>query len=127
MFRVYIKDDNIRTQPKYMVFLTHLLLLFKFCPFCKEDNPLVETKEVGTAAVVTSMCTNPKCSKEFVWHSQPKIPWTRIYAGNFLLCFSILLSGASPSKTLQIFRHMGLACVSLKTYFAHQRVSTGQV
>ena len=53
LHRVYIKDDNLRTQPKFIVFLSQLLLLFRFCHFCKAENPLVETRQVGTMAVVT--------------------------------------------------------------------------
>ncbi|KAJ7380685.1 hypothetical protein OS493_007052 [Desmophyllum pertusum] len=46
---------------------------------------------------------------------------TRIPARNFLLCFVILLAGGSASKVIQIFNHMGLACISLSTFFQHQR------
>ena len=123
LYRVYIKDDNLRTQPKFIVFLSQLLLLFKFCHFCKAENPLVETRQVGTMAVVTSTCTNKKCSKkDVIWKSQPNMPGTKIPAGNFLLCMAILLSGSSASKVLQLFKHMGVACFSLNTFFRHQRV-----
>ena len=50
------------------------------------------------------------------------MPGTKIPAGNFLLCMSILLSGSSASKVLQMFQHMGVACISLKTFFKHQSV-----
>ena len=43
-------------------------------------------------------------------------------AGNFLLCFAILVAGGSATKVFQIFSHMGLSCVSLKTFFLHQKV-----
>ena len=121
---MFIKDNNLRTQPKFLVFLSQLLLLFKFCHSCKADNPLVETKQVGTMAVITSTCTNKRCnSKNTVWKSQPNMPGTKIPAGNFLLCMSILLSGSSASKVLQMFQYMGVACFSLKTFFKHQRLS----
>ena len=111
-------------QPKFIVFLSQLLLLFKFCHFCKAENPLVETRKVGTMAVIASTCTNKRCNrKHTVWNSQPNMPGTRIPAGNFLLCMSILLSGSSASKVLQMFHHMGVACFSLRTFFKHQRVS----
>ena len=120
--RVYITSDNLRTQPKF-IFLSQLLLLFKFCHFCKADNPLVETRQVGTMAVVTSTCTNKKCSKkDIIWNSQPNMPGSKIAAGIFLLCMAILLSGSSASKVLQLFKHMGVACFSLNTFFRHQRV-----
>ena len=48
----------------------------------------------------------------------------KIPAGNFLLCFAILLAGGYASKVIKIFNHMGLACISLSTFFQHQRVSS---
>lgn len=121
--RVYNEEDNIRTEPKFITFFTQLLILFKFCHFCHEPNPLVETLQIGTMAEVRALCVNPKCGKEFIWKSQPVMPATKIPAGNFLLCFSILVAGGSASKVFQIFKHMGLACISLNTFFEHQRVS----
>ena len=118
---LFLKDKNIRTEPKHVVFLSHLLMLFKFCHLCKADNPLVEAKEVGTEVVVNTSCGT--CKKESTWHSQPTMPGSSTPAGNFLFCMAILLAGGSASKVLQIFSHMGLGCISLKT-FKYQRVST---
>ena len=106
-----------------MVFLSQLLLLFNFCHFCKESNPLLETRQIGTMAEVTSICSNPKCRKEYVWKSQSFMPGTKMPAGNLLLSFAILVGGGSASKVMQIFKHMGLACISLNTFFVYQRVS----
>ena len=118
-----MEKDNLRSEPKHIVFLSQLLLLFSFCHSCKTDNPLVETREVGTKAVVTTICSNPKCPKKITtWHSQPMMPGTKISAGNFLLCMAVLLAGSSISKARQVFLHMGLGCVSLNTYFRYQRV-----
>ena len=65
---------------------------------------------------VTTTCANPKClQKTRVWRSQPDMPGTKIAAGNFLLCFGTLLAGASATKVFNIFRHMGLSCISLAT------------
>ena len=123
-FRVYTHDDNLRTEPKFIIFVSQLLILFKFCFACKFDNPLVRIRSAGTMVEVTTTCSNPKCPrKETTWKSQPPMPGTRIPAGNFLLCMSNLVSGASASKVLQVFRNMGLACLSLSTYFEHQCVS----
>ena len=106
-----------------MVFLSQLLLLFKFCNICKTDNPAVVVRQVGTEAVVTTTCSNPKCQGQVhTWHSQPAMPGTGIPAANFLLCMAILLAGGSASKVFQIFSHMGLGCVSLNTFFKYQRV-----
>jgi hypothetical protein len=47
---------------------------------------------------------------------------TKIPAGNFLLSFAILVAGKSATKVLRVFNHMGLKCISLSTFFKHQRV-----
>ncbi|XP_015751817.1 PREDICTED: uncharacterized protein LOC107331715 isoform X2 [Acropora digitifera] len=116
-----VKDKNIRSEPKHIVFLSQLLLLFKFCHICKADNPTVETREIGTEAVVKTSCNNPECMKQSTWYSQPLIPGSHIPAGNFLLCLCILLTGGSATKVLQMFKHMGLGCLSLGTFFKYQR------
>ncbi|KAJ7385936.1 hypothetical protein OS493_012264 [Desmophyllum pertusum] len=100
--RFFLKEKNIRMEPKHIVFFSQLLLLFNFCHVCKDDNPLVEAKEVGTEAVVKTTCGT--CKKESIWHSQPTMP-AGIPAGKFLLCMAILLAGGSASKVLQIFSH----------------------
>ena len=117
-------DGNILTEPKCIVFWTQLLLLFGFCRSCKSENPLVEARNVGTEVVVTTICSNPTCKeKVFTWHSQTTIPNLGSPARNFLLSMAILLGGGSITKVRQVFLHMGLACISLNTYFRHQRVS----
>lgn len=122
-FRVHVTDDNLRTQPKHVVFLTQLLMLFQFCHICKADDPEVTTRQEETMAIVSSTCRKPKCTRRnFIWRSQPNMPGTQIAAGNFLLCFAILMAGGSASKVLNIFQHMGLGCVSLRSFFRYQKV-----
>ena len=88
----------------------------------------MEAKQTGTMVTIKITCHNPKCPKRNgEWQSQPKMPGTKIPAGNFLLSFAILLGGGSASKVFQIFSHMGLACISLNTYFKHQRVSMSHI
>lgn len=120
--RLTVTGTNLRTEPKHIVFLSQLLLLFKFCHICKTDNPALVVRQVGTEAVVTTTCSNPKCQGQvYMWHSQPTMPGTGIPAANFLLCMAILLAGGSASKVFQTFSHMGLGCVSLNTFFKYQR------
>ena len=40
---------------------------------------------------------------------------------NVLLSLAVLMAGASISKILLVFRHMGLVCYSARTFFKHQR------
>ncbi|KAM7429649.1 hypothetical protein ABFA07_019532 [Porites harrisoni] len=113
---------SLRSEPKHIVFLSQLLLLFNFCHVCKTDNPSIEERQIGTKAVVTSTCHNPKCPKQVnTSHSQPNMPNSGIAAGNFLLCIAVLLAGGSATKVFRIFSHMGLGCVSLNTFFKFQR------
>ncbi|XP_044164858.1 glutamic acid-rich protein-like [Acropora millepora] len=53
--RLFLKNTNLRTEPKHIVFLSQLFLLFKFCHVCKADNPMVEASELGTEAVVKNV------------------------------------------------------------------------
>ena len=123
-YRVSVKGTNL-TELRHIVFLLQLLLLFGFCHSCKADNPMVDVDQVGTEAVVTSTCSNPKCpNPKTTWHNQPTMPGTKLPAGNFLLCMAILLAGASASKVFTVFSHMGLGCISLNTFFKYQRVSS---
>jgi hypothetical protein len=62
-FRIFLDDSNLRREQKFIVFFPQLLALFKFCPSCKFDHPLVEVQENGTTAEVTTTCANPKCGK----------------------------------------------------------------
>ena len=118
-----MEGTNLRTEPKHIVFLSQLLLLFKFCHVCKADDPMIEAGGIGTQAAIKTTCRNPACRKEQTWYSQPLIPGTQMPAGNFLLCLSILLVGGSATKIFQMFSHMGLGCISLNTFFKYQRVS----
>lgn len=116
------KDGNLRTEPKFIVFLTQILMLFKFCQFCKSDHPSLEASRCGTMLVVKSYCINPRCMKQHTWKSQPQMPGTKIPAGNFLLSMSILLAGGSISKVVQIFKHMNISSITLATFLKQQRV-----
>ena len=119
--RLPLAGTNLRTEPKYVVFLSQLLLLFQICRLCKSDNPEIELQKCGTNISVKSRCHS--CNREFDWSCQPYLPGSQIRAGNFLLSFAIPVSGGSPGKVVKLFSHMGLGCISLKTYFVYQRVS----
>ena len=121
-YRLWVKITNIRTEPKRIVFVTQLFLLFNFCCICKADNPTVEASENGTQAIVKTHCNNPKCNKEDIWYNHPQMPGLKIPAGNFLLSLSTLPAGGLATKVFKVFSHMGLGCVSLNTYFKYQRV-----
>ena len=98
--------ESMRTEPKFIVFLSQLLLLFNTCPTCKSDEPFIETSVIGTMVKVKTQCLNPHCPLPInTWRSQPIMTGTKMAAMNFLLCFSALVSGASSSKTFLVFRN----------------------
>ena len=113
----------MRTEPKFIVFFTQLLTLFQICRVCISDKTLVEVNSHGTMAEVKTTCVNPDCGKQTKWFSQPFFPGTKIVAGNLLLSFGILVAGTSATKVFRVLSHMGMACVSLTTFFKYQRVS----
>lgn len=111
----------VHEEPKFIVFFTNLLALFSlFCFKCKKSEPRVTMKKRGTLVIVNQHCS--KCGDYcYEWRSQPNTLGGKHAAGNVLLSFAILLAGASISKVLLVFRHMGLSAYSTRTFFAHQR------
>ncbi|XP_065061634.1 uncharacterized protein LOC135688632 [Rhopilema esculentum] len=104
---------NLREQSKFIVFLSNLLLLFTFCPACKADDPLIETRQNGTMVEVKTICGNSRCNKrENVWKSQPFFEKTKLPAANLLLTFAVVTAGATWAKIERVFRHMGMARIS---------------
>ena len=74
-------------------------------------------KKNGTAVCVEQECSH--CMNTFQWNSQPLI-LSKYPAGNILLSFAVLVSGASISKILLVFRHLGLSVYHIRTFFRHQ-------
>ncbi|XP_068739260.1 uncharacterized protein [Montipora capricornis] len=110
----------VSKEPKFIVFYGMLLSLFNlFCFNCKAEKPKVTMKKDGTMVTVYQECNH--CISGFTWRSQPYI-FGRFPAGNILLSFGTLLAGASISKVILIFRHMGLCAYSPRTFFRHQRM-----
>ena len=105
-------------EPKFIVFYSALMTVFSlFCLTCKANNPKVSMDSCGTMVTVSQHCQS--CKKIFKWRSQPFI-LGRYPAGNVLLSFAVLMAGASISKLLLVFKHMGLSVYESRTFFYHQ-------
>ena len=112
---------NVKCQdePKFIVFYSTLLSLFSlFCFRCKKDKRTVKMLRNGTTVAVTQYCDACQ-AKSFTWRSQPFV-FGRYPAGNILLSFAVLMAGASISKVLLVFKHMGLAAYTPRSFFYHQ-------
>ena len=92
----------------------------KFAKYASMTTLKSEVKESGTNVSIKSKCFS--CKQDTDWHSQPYMPASQIRAGNFLLAFSIPLSGGSPGKVIKLCNRMGLKCFTLKTYYIYQQV-----
>ena len=94
-----------------------LMSLFSlFCFNCKMPKPRVEIKRNGSMAKVTQLCSTCGPRRAFQWNSQPHM-LGKYPAGNLMIRFGILMSGVNISKTIMLFKHMGLCSISIRTYF----------
>ena len=98
--------------------MSKLLLLFQTCHLCFSCKPDVNMSQSGTMVTVASKCK--KCMGTYTWKSQPNF-LGKFPAGNMLLSFAMLCSGASINKVLLVFRHMGLLVYHSPTYYYHQK------
>lgn len=115
---VGIAEKDEREEPKGIVFLSKLLLLFQYCHICFTPNLEVMSSQTGTLLTIETKCS--KCKEIFIWKSQPFL-LGKFPAGNLLLSFAVLCAGASIKKVLLVFRHMGILVYNEPTYYYHQR------
>ena len=115
-------NTPIENELKFVVFFSILQSLFlMFCFQCKTAKPKVVMKQTGTMVTVLQYCSHCE-GNPFTWRSKPYHSLFKRYpAGNDLRSFAVLLSGASISKVLLVFRHMGIFVYNIRTYFIHQK------
>lgn len=110
-------------EPKFIVFLSCLVSIFSmFCFNCKLEKPEILVSKSGTMVNIEQHCKKCKLAgvQPYKWHSQPFV-FGRFAAGNLLLSFAILCAGASISKIMLMFSHLGLCVYSVRSFYAHQR------
>lgn len=106
-----------RNRSLYVVFESALLSLFTYCLFCGSSSTKISKKVIGSFLRIVQTCCH--CGKKRHWESQPYVG--TIPAGNILMSSAILFSGSVPHKSLRIFKYIGIACISISTFFRHQR------
>ncbi|XP_071496168.1 uncharacterized protein [Diadema antillarum] len=103
-------------EPKYIVFESKLLELFRLCRSCGSENVAISTAVKGTYVKVSSECWS--CQAADSWESQT---WYHNRpAGNLILSAAILFLGGSPAKTLRILDSIRIQAISERTFFRHQ-------
>ena len=90
------------------------------CPQCSTPTIPVISKTVGSCIHIKQYCNNLQCVFKRDWASQPYI--CNMPAGNLLLSCAILLSGSLPNKSLRLFHFLNLQCISLSTFYRHQKM-----
>ena len=82
-----MQGKDVREEPKRIVFISKLLLLFRFCDLCFFPNPEVFMRQTGTMLTIEAKCCN--CKEVFEWKSQPFI-LSKLPAGNLLMSLAVL-------------------------------------
>ena len=116
--RLRFEGKDERDEPKGIVFLSKLLLLFQYCHLCMAPSPEVSPSQTGTLLTIETKCS--ACKGIFTWKSQPFL-LRKFPAGNLLLSFAVLCAGASIKKVLTVFQHMGVLVYNEPTHYYHQR------
>ena len=124
MVNVYLFSEwhlvpHVKMNLNLLSFTVHW---WQFSPFSAlSARPTIQRYQWTVAApcmvTVTQHCQT--CKKNCKWRSQPFI-LGRYPAGNVLLSFAVLMAGASISKLLLVFKHMGLSVYESRTFFYHQ-------
>ncbi|EEC11503.1 conserved hypothetical protein [Ixodes scapularis] len=101
-------------ERKFAVFKSCLRQLFEVCKTCYSTCN-ASIKSNGTVIFLYTSCPAGHINR---WDSQPYI--NGFGAENLLLTSLVLFTGASPTKTLRLFRMINIQVFSMKTYFNYQ-------
>uniref|UniRef100_A0A1X7U564 THAP-type domain-containing protein n=1 Tax=Amphimedon queenslandica TaxID=400682 RepID=A0A1X7U564_AMPQE len=104
-------------KQKYIVYEDALLSLFSKCYQCKSHDVSVTKLVIGSFLRIKQKCLS--CETLTSWDSQPFV--TNIPEGNLLISAAILFNGCLAQQGLRVFKTIGCACISSRSYFHHQR------
>ncbi|KAJ4942396.1 hypothetical protein JOQ06_012262 [Pogonophryne albipinna] len=112
---------DLNAADKFIVCQTQLMSLFPICPSCcGETQGNVEQQE-GTYIKIKQVCA--ACGYEHFWQNQPML-YRNMPACNLLLSGAIHFSGCMATQTIRMLKLLGLQCISVGTFFRHQRLYT---
>ncbi|XP_062579060.1 uncharacterized protein LOC134240978 [Saccostrea cucullata] len=106
------QEDRAHRERKCIVYESCLKELLSPCRSCQEHCRVVIKSRLGSFVRLLSSCA--ACGFVFTWGSQPLT--SRLPSGNLEVAGSILFSGASVSKALQLFNNMNIMCISERTF-----------
>ncbi|KAJ4922275.1 hypothetical protein JOQ06_021619, partial [Pogonophryne albipinna] len=115
------EEEMMMLLTKFIVCQTQLMSLFTICPSCcGETQGNVEQQE-GTYIKIKQVCA--ACGYERFWQNQPML-YRNMPACNLLLSGAIHFSGCMATQTIRMLKLLGLQCISVGTFFRHQRLYT---
>ncbi|XP_071792349.1 uncharacterized protein [Asterias amurensis] len=110
-------SSNIHKERKFIVFESQLMKLFNRCISCGGYLVTMKSSRKGGMLRVRQSCEI--CDDITTWDSQPWLNNTP--AGNILLSASILFAGGTVAQTFRVLRHMGVATMTQRNFFKHQK------
>ena len=116
MTATYCNNASPLTEPKFIVFWSCLMLLFRFCFTCFQKTTVTSIKTKGSLLIVTMRCAKSHTHK---WYSQPII--NRIGAGNVILSAAILYSGNTFMRISEMFSSVNLVHFSRTLFYNIQK------
>lgn len=102
-------------MPKYLIFESCLLELFRLCHCCGSFIADTNITRSGSLVTITTTCLN---SHVKVWNSQPII--NNIPVGNMLICSSILFTGSTYTHINNFASSLGIKFISKSVFYKQQ-------
>ena len=110
-------ENTFLKEPKYLVFWSSLLLLFRYCFTCKEKTKILSVRRSrGTLLVVTMKCHNKHI---YTWRSQPMVNNTG--SGNIILSGAILYTGNTFKRISDTFDSINIPHFSRALFYNIQK------
>ena len=101
-------------ERKYIVFESSLKELLSLCRICGSNTIVTRKRTIGSMVIMESVCTL-STDHVFIWNSQPMEH--NMPLGNLLISASILFSGSSPVKAVNVLKFSRIETFCLRTYY----------